>query len=455
MFYPKTKLKIDNENLSEYLTFQNFIDDETLFKNVKILKPGSFMKVNKNGINKIEKFFEFTFNQDIKIKDFSKTAFKVKNLLKKAVKRQLVSDVPVSCLLSGGIDSSAVTSIVSKNIKNLKTFTIGFNMQSVSGIELFFDERADAEKISAELGTEHYELVLKSGDMEKSFEDLVWHLEEPRVGQSYPNFYAAKLASKFNKVILTGVGGDELFAGYPWRYYKNKNLKNIDDFYDKYFNSWNRLLNHSELQKVLGKKLEKNIFFDKFKKIINIKKDNPSYEDLINYSLKFEIKTFLHGLLIVEDKLSMAHSLETRLPFLDNELSEYASQIPLKMKLKNLDVNTNLDENITENKVNYFYQNYNDGKLILRESLKDILPRKFITARKQGFTGPDNTWFKGKSIDFVKDNFFDKNQKLFDHLDFTLVKNKVLEHINGKKNNRLLIWSFIYLNFFMKKFLMK
>ena len=104
------------------------------------------MKVNKNGINKIEKFFEFTFNQDIKIKDFSKTAFKVKNLLKKAVKRQLVSDVPVSCLLSGGIDSSAVTSIVSKNIKNLKTFTIGFNMQSVSGIELFFDERADAEK---------------------------------------------------------------------------------------------------------------------------------------------------------------------------------------------------------------------------------------------------------------------------------------------------------------------
>ena len=125
------------------------------------------------------------------------------------------------------------------------------------------------------------------------------------------------------------------------------------------------------------------------------------------------------------------------------------------MKLKNLDVNTNLDENITENKVNYFYQNYNDGKLILRESLKDILPRKFITARKQGFTGPDNTWFKGKSIDFVKDNLFDKNQKLFDHLDFTLVKNKVLEHINGKKNNRLLIWSFIYLNFFMKKFLMK
>ena len=82
--------------------------------------------------------------------------------------------------------------------------------------------------------------------------------------------------------------------------------------------------------------MEKNIFFDKFKKIINIKKDNPSYEDLINYSLKFEIKTFLHGLLIVEDKLSMAHSLETRLPFLDNELSEYASQIPLKMKLKNL-----------------------------------------------------------------------------------------------------------------------
>ena len=326
-------------------------------------------------------------------------------------------------------------------------------MQSISGIEIFFDEREKAEKVSAELGTEHYSLVLKSGDMEKAFDDLVWHLEEPRVGQSYPNFYASKLASKFNKVILTGIGGDELFAGYPWRYYKNKELIKIEDFYYTYFNSWNRLLDHVDLQNILGRKLDQYKFYDKFKKILDIKIENPSFTDLINYSLKFEIKTFLHGLLIVEDKLSMAHSLETRVPFLDNELSDYASKIPLEMKLKNIKKKPQLDENIFENKVDYFYNNYSDGKLILRDALKEILPTEILSARKQGFSGPDKTWFKGKSIDFVKDNLFDKNQKLFDFLDHTIVKEKVLQHISGQKNNRLLIWSFIYLNFFIKKFL--
>ena len=246
-------------------------------------------------------------------------------------------------------------------------------MQSISGIEIFFDEREKAEKVSAELGTEHYSLALKSGDMEKAFDDLVWHLEEPRVGQSYPNFYASKLASKFNKVILTGIGGDELFAGYPWRYYKNKELIKIEDFYYAYFNSWNRLLDHVDLQNILGRKLDQYKFYDKFKKILDIKIENPSFTDLINYSLKFEIKTFLHGLLIVEDKLSMAHSLETRVPFLDNELSDYASKIPLEMKLKNIKNKPQLDENIFENKVDYFYNNYSDGKLILRDALKEIL----------------------------------------------------------------------------------
>ncbi len=452
-FHPKVSLEMDQESLAEYLTFQNFIDDETLFKNVKILKPGYFMEIDSNGIKKIENFYNFDFEKNTKNGSYSETKTKLKHILSKSVDRQLISDVPVSCLLSGGIDSSAITAIASKKIKNLKTFTIGFNMQSISGIEIFFDERKKAEQISAELGTEHYSLMLKSGDMEKAFDDLVWHLEEPRVGQSYPNFYASKLASKFNKVILTGTGGDELFAGYPWRYYKNKELIQIDDFYNTYFTSWNRLLSHGDLQKILDRKLDRYKFYDKFKHILDIKIYNPSFKDLINYSLKFEIKTFLHGLLIVEDKLSMAHSLETRVPFLDNELSDYALKIPLEMKLKNFEKKTHIDENIFENKVDYFYDNYSDGKLILRDALKEILPPEIISTRKQGFSGPDKTWFKGKSIDFVKANLFDKNQKLFEFLDHRIVKEKVSQHINGEKNNRLLIWSFIYLNFFIKKFL--
>ena len=90
--------------------------------------------------------------------------------------------------------------------------------------------------MSAKFKTEHYEMVLKSGDMERCINKLAWHLEEPRVGQCYPNFYAAKLASKFGKVVLSGTGGDELFAGYPWRYYQGSSSKSFSDFYRSWSN---------------------------------------------------------------------------------------------------------------------------------------------------------------------------------------------------------------------------
>ena len=106
-FHPKVNLEMDQESLAEYLTFQNFIDDETLFKNVKVLKPGYFMEVDTDGIKKIEKFYNFNFEQNTKKKSYLETKTELKHILTKSVNRQLISDVPISCLLSGGIDSSA------------------------------------------------------------------------------------------------------------------------------------------------------------------------------------------------------------------------------------------------------------------------------------------------------------------------------------------------------------
>ena len=146
---------------------------------------------------------------------------------KQAVERQLVSDVEVGSYLSGGIDSGSITSIASKIYPNLKTFTCGFDLTSVSNLELGFDERKKAKQISTFLNTEHNEMILSYGDMEKCLKRLAYHIEEPRVGQSYPNYYIAQLASKFVKVILSGTGGDELFAGYPWRYYKSSNTQDL------------------------------------------------------------------------------------------------------------------------------------------------------------------------------------------------------------------------------------
>jgi asparagine synthetase B (glutamine-hydrolysing) len=111
-----------------------------------------------------------------------------------------------------------------------------------SDLRAIEDERKAAERMSYKFNTEHYEMVLKAGDMERCMRSLVWHLEEPRVGQSYPNYYAAKLASRFGKVVLSGAGGDELFAGYPWRYYRAASAQNFDEYVDRYYENWQRLV---------------------------------------------------------------------------------------------------------------------------------------------------------------------------------------------------------------------
>ena len=243
----------------------------------------------------------------------------------------------------------SISAIAAANFPYLKTFTCGFDLSSASGIELAFDERAKAEAMSAKFKTEHYEMVLKAGDMERCLPTLAWHLEEPRVGQSYPNFYAAKLASKFVKVVLSGAGGDELFGGYPWRYYRALKNQDFDHYVDQYYDFWQRLIPSEVVKEVfapiwdeVGTVRTREVFKGVF---ANHENQLNSAEDYLNHSLYFEAKTFLHGLFVVEDKISMAHSLETRVPFMDNDLVDFAMRCPVGLKLENLKTVARINEN--------------------------------------------------------------------------------------------------------------
>ena len=137
-----------------------------------------------------------------------------------------------------------------EKLPNIKTFTCGFDLSTASGIELSFDERQEAEVMSAFFKTEQYEIVLKSGDMERCLYDFTYHLEEPRVGQSYPNYYVAKLASKFVKVIFQAQGEMNFSEDIPGVIFVPKNNEKIDDYIYKYYKFWQRLLNENELRKV-------------------------------------------------------------------------------------------------------------------------------------------------------------------------------------------------------------
>ena len=453
--HPEFKTILDPEVLLEYFTFQNTFSYKTLFKGVKILPQGSYLQISfKDGPKfNLKKYWDFNFNEDKNEKSEREYLEELDRLFKQAVKRQLVSDVEIGSFLSGGIDTGLITAITSQFLPNLKTFCIGFDLTSASGIELSFDERKKAESLSYLYQTEHYEMVLKSGDLKRCLPNLIWHLEDLRVGQSYPNFYASKLVSKFVKVCLSGIGGDELFGGYPWRYYKAMRSKSFEDYIENYYKYWQRLIPNQTLKELFSpiKNEIKNIRTqDIFQDVFNKNQVPPKTpEEYINYSLYFEAKTFLHGLLLVEDKLSMAHSLEVRVPFLDNDLVDFAMKLPVRLKIKNIENVVKMDEN----ELAKFSRKFQDGKIALRKVFGKYVPSELMNQIKQGFSGPDASWFKGESIDYIKELLLDKKANIFNYFNYDVVKNLIEEHITGRQNRRLFIWSLLCFEWWNRIFL--
>jgi asparagine synthase (glutamine-hydrolysing) len=166
-------------------------------------------------------------------------------------------------------------------------------------------------------------------------------------------------------------------------------------------------------------------------------------EDYINHSLYFEAKTFLHGLLIMEDKLSMAHGLETRVPFLDNDLVDFAMRVPVRMKLGNLAEVVRLNENEPGHKTARYFEKTRDGKLLLRQAMLRYIPEEVTSQVKQGFSAPDASWFKGESIDYVRRRLFNRQARIYEFLDRDTIQSLINEHLSGQKNHRLLIWSLL------------
>jgi len=449
--------EIDLEGLIEYFTFQNFFTDRTLFKGVKLLPAGTFMKVGASGPSAPVQYWDYNFVEPKQPVDENQYLEELDRLFRQAVSRQLVSDVDVGAYLSGGMDSGSITAIAARQLPYIKSFTCGFDLNSASGIELSYDERESAEYMSYLFKTEHYEMLLKAGDMERVLPRLAWHLEEPRVGQCYPNFYAAQLASKFVKVVLSGGGGDEMFGGYPWRYYRAVVNDDFEHYIDKYYVFWQRLIPNKTIKEVfkpiwshVKHVWTRDIFRDVFKNH-NHNLERP--EDYVNHSLYFEAKTFLHGLLVVEDKLSMAHSLETRVPFLDNDLVDFAMKVPVNLKLGNLTEVVRLNENEPGPKTVRYFQKTRDGKLLLRKVMDRYIPAVITEREKQGFSAPDASWFKGESIDYIQRCLFRKHARIYEFLDRQAIQRLINKHLEGRENRRLLIWSLLNVEEWCNRFL--
>lgn len=456
--HPEVSVDVCIPALNEYFSFQNIFSDLTLFEGIKLLPAGHYLEIQLAFRLTSVQYWDFDFRDHESYGTEEEYIEELDRLFQQAVNRQLVSDVEVGAFLSGGMDSGALTSIASKTFPSLKSFTCGFDLSSASGLELEFDERKKAEFLSNLYKTEHYEVVLKAGDMERVMENLIWHIEDPRVGQSYPNYYVSRLASKFVKVVLAGTGGDELFAGYPWRYYRAMVNDDFDSYSEKYYRYWQRLIPdrfkpqffQPDIYTGISNYKSKDVFRCVMEKIPVA--GNFTSEEYVNRSLYFEAKTFLHGLLVVEDKITMANSLEARVPYLDNDLVDFALKIPVRYKLKDLSDISRLDENEPGFKRREYLTRTQDGKIILRKMLENYVTKAYSNGSKQGFSAPDSSWFKGESIDYIKQLLFNKSARIFEYIQPKFAQQLMNEHFSGNKNRRLLIWSLLNFEWWLRIF---
>jgi asparagine synthase (glutamine-hydrolysing) len=405
--------RVSPQALVEYFTFQNLFSDLTLFDGVRILPAGHTLRLG-DGAPRLDRYWDLELDPDESVSE-AEWVERVRAAFEASVQRNLISDVPLGSYLSGGIDSASIVGVASRHIPRLMTFTGGFDLRAVDGLELVFDERADAERVASTFRTEHYEMVMHAGDMWWVLPELVWHLEDLRVGMAYQNHYIARLASKFVKVALAGTGGDELFAGYPWRYEAMTGVE-PDAALSSY---WSRLVPAEEHASFFEPALLADAGGYAPLDVLRTTLSPARGLDPLSQALYFEAKTFLHGLLVVEDRVSMAHSLEARVPFLDNELVEVARRIPPQVK------------------------HGTGGKEILRKAMRGILADEVLQKPKQGFSPPDQSWYRSHSMARIRDLLLDERTLGRGYFQPTAIRSLLDEHESARRNHRLLIWSLL------------
>lgn len=443
MAHPEFSVRVNEAALREYFTFQNLFRPHTLFAGVEQLPPATILTIDRDGERR-ETYWDYDFSRVEQI-DESEAVETLERLMRQAVQRQLVADVPVGAYLSGGMDSGSLVALASAHVPRMQTFTAGFEMSSVQGAELGFDERRAAEAMAYAFKTEHYEQVINAGDIRWSLPRVVWQLEDLRLGMSYPNYYIARLASKFVKVCLSGAGGDELFGGYPWRYYRVFRSLDRDHYLKNYYGFWQRLTTADDRKRLFGASADDeaemfNVFSSVYQTAHGLSFETP--EDHISAALYFECKTFLSGLLLVGDKLSMASGLEERFPFLDNALVDFAMRLPAKHKLADLDHMLTVDEDAVRKKL-LAQDSFSGGKSCLRQAMAHLLPPEIMDRRKQGFSSPEASWYRGDNADYVREMLLGPDLASHAYLDANFIREKVEEHLSRRRNNRLLIWSLL------------
>jgi len=450
--------KISYKALSEFLYYGNSLGKHTLFNNVYAVEPGSYMHVknDKVSVNKYwqpEKLIEQTATTS------DQAISKVSIYLEEAVRRQLISDVPVGVFLSGGIDSSAITAFATKHYNGkLKTFAAAFDFDK--GVNEF----EKAKYVSNYYGTEHTELFIRGADLPSIVEKMVYHHDEPfSDAANIPLFLMAQQVKPYATVVLQGDGGDELFGGYN-RYfmlqkfgygYQRTLMKMLSAVVGKINSESNKVSRALRMINAFGQKqdamtmalllttdtLQNNTKQVLSEKLLSELAKYDSFEHYKNTYDRFRDKSLLQQMLYVDsqiilpntflekvDKSTMAASIEVRVPFLDYDLVDYVMSLPAEIKLQN-----------------------GEKKYLLKQSLRGIVPDKILDGPKTGFGVPYENWLRGPLYDFMNDKLNSSYIKGLGIFDYKILDKRIRDHKNAKGNYGFQLWKLMNLSIWLEK----
>ena len=439
--------RINQTAMDYYMLFGNTPFDQSIIEGVKKLPAGCMLvyDLSNRKIKELRRYWTLTFAPQLDC-DQREIEEQIVERLDRAVRMQLISDVPLGAFLSGGVDSSILVSIMSKYVKDLNTFSIKFDRPD-------FNESHYAKIVSDKFKTHHFEIEFNADNVRDLITELPYYYDDPFADPSMvPTCLVSRVARQHVTVSLSGTGGDELFGGY-WHYndYRIKKFFNrlpapIKRFLD-YFTAVSNLVFKrdyiNKLRGFLGKIEDPVILYLRLFSYMFRTKDESSdkllpfkhiakhfiYPDDINNAMNCDLNEYLpDDLLVKEDRASMAVTLEARVPFLDHTLAEFAAKIPPSLKIK-----------------------MGRKKYILKRAFRNILPPEIIHRRKKGFGVPMTHYFRNELRDFAYHHLFDFD--LLNYYDKNLLKTYWDRHQAKKGDYYRIFWSIMMFNLWFKKWM--
>jgi asparagine synthase (glutamine-hydrolysing) len=452
--HPAVSASLEEAALPEYLASGYLTGEGTLFQKIRKLMPGHWLQLDlKRGAPRpeIAQYWDVPRPGSTEARSDSDWIRDCRKRLEEAVETRLMSDVPLGMFLSGGVDSSAIAALIKRKTSSaVKTFSVGYR-------EAQFSELSYAAEVARTIGTDHHETVVGMQDFFQALPDLVWHEDEPIAWPSSVSLYfVSKLAAQEVKVVLTGEGADELFAGYKRYAHQLVNEKAM-----RYYSgiplavrrwvrgqiagsgllsaSMRRKLNHTVLGR--GESME-SVYLDNFYSAFSAEQQKdlfgqePSgiYGDYLRYwsarpetsslqrMLYADQKTYLVELLMKQDQMSMACSIESRVPFLDHHFVEFAMRVPDRLKIRG-----------------------NTQKYILKKAVEDLIPAEILYRKKMGFPTPLTAWFRDPKAEPLWAALSSRDGFIASYLDLGAVISLIERHRDGFEDSTDRLWRLLNL----------